>query len=71
VRDGNEIGPVVHGDGRAVGQGLEDMTVIGVVVLPFDGENGDLVIFDQGGGDVVLRAEGIRSRRAGCRPRRA
>jgi hypothetical protein len=61
MSDGDEVRPVVHGDRRAVAQSLEDVPVIGVVVLALDGEDGDLVVLDQGGGNVVLGAEGVRS----------
>jgi cellulose synthase/poly-beta-1,6-N-acetylglucosamine synthase-like glycosyltransferase len=53
----NEVGPIVHGDGRAVVQGLQDVAVIGVMVLALDGEDGDLVILDQGGGDVFFSVQ--------------
>jgi len=37
----------------------EDVVVVGLVVLALDGEDGDVVVLDQGGGSVVLCGEGV------------
>jgi hypothetical protein len=42
-----------------VSHGRGDVLVIGLVVLALDGEDGDFVVFDQRGGRVILRAEGV------------
>ncbi len=68
VGDGHKVRPVVHGDGGSVVQGLEDVAVVGLVVLAFDGENGDLMVLDQGGRDVVLGAERVRGAEPDVRP---
>jgi hypothetical protein len=66
--DRDKVRPVVHRDGGPVVQGLEDVPVIGLVVLPLDSEDGDLVVLDQGRGDVVLGAEGIGGAEPDVRP---
>ena len=59
VEDGDQVGAVVHGDVRLVIDGGEDVVVVGVVVLALDGEDGNVVVADQAGGDVILRGERV------------
>ena len=59
VEDGDEVGAIVHGDVRLVIDGGEDVVVVSVVVLALDGEDGNVVVADQAGGDVVLRGKRI------------
>ena len=59
VQDGDQVGAVIHGDMRLVVDGREDVAVVGVVVLALDGEDGNVVIAHQAGGDVILRGERI------------
>ena len=59
VQHGDQVGAVVHGDVGLVVDGGEDVVVVGVVVLALDGEDGNVVVADQAGGDVVLRGERV------------
>src|ERR1700733_6003471 len=54
VEDGDQVGAVIHRDVRPVIDGSEDMTVVGVVVLALDGEDGNVVITNQARGHVIL-----------------
>ena len=60
VQDGDQVGAIVHRDVRLVIDGGEDVVVVGVVVLTLDGEDGNVVVADQAGGDVILRRQRIR-----------
>ena len=57
--NGDQVGAVVHGDVRLVVDGGQDVLVVGVVVLALDGEDGDVVVAHQAGGDVVLRGKRV------------
>jgi len=54
LEDRDQVSAVVHGDVRAVLGGGNDVVVVGVVVLAFDGEDGDALVANQAGGDIVL-----------------
>ena len=60
VQDRDQVGAVVHGDVRLVVDGGQDVVVVGVVVLALDGEDGNVVVAHQAGGNVILRGERIR-----------
>ncbi len=60
VQDGDQVGAIIHGDVRLVIDGGQDVVVVGVVVLALDGEDGNVVVADQAGGDVILRGERVR-----------
>ena len=59
VKDGDQVGAVVHGDLRLVVERGHDVAVVGVVVLALDGEDGDVVVADQAGGHVILRGKRV------------
>ena len=59
MQRGNEIRTVVHGVVRFVVDNGIDVLVVGFVVFALDGKRGDLVVLHQGGGHVVLGAQGI------------
>src|SRR5258707_10500229 len=61
VQQGNEVGAVVHGDVGPVVDGGENVAVVSVVVLALDGEDWNVVVTHQAGGDVILRGKRIRS----------
>ena len=60
VQDGHQVGAVVHGDVRLVVDGGEDVVVVSVVVLALDGVDGNVVVADQAGGNIVLRRQRVR-----------
>src|SRR6266446_1275142 len=54
VKDGDQVSAIVHSDVRLVIDGGEDVVVIGVVVLTLDGVDGNALIADEAGGNVIL-----------------
>ena len=50
----DQVGSVVHGDVRQMLQRGGDVSIIAVLVLALDRENGDAVVLHHAGGDVVL-----------------
>ena len=60
VEDADHVGAVVHRQLRLVVDRRLDVLVVGVVVLALDREDGDVVLLDEGGGDVVLGRERVR-----------
>ena len=60
VEDADHVGAVVHRDLRLMIDRRLDVLVVGVVVLALDREDGDVVLLDEGGGDVVLGRERVR-----------
>ena len=61
MEDGDQVGAVIHRDVRLVIDGSQNMAVIGVIVLALDGEDGDVVIAYQAGGDVILGRKRVGS----------
>ena len=55
VQDGHQVSAVIHGDVRPVIDGRENMAVVRVVVLALDGEDRNIVVAHQAGGNIVLR----------------
>ncbi len=51
---GNQIGAVVHGELRVKVKDLIEMLIISLMVFAFDGKHGNLMVFDEGGGDIIL-----------------
>ena len=70
VEDGDEVGAIVHGDVGLVIDRRKDVVVIGVVVFTLDGVDGNALIADQAGGNIVLGGERDSRRRAPRRRRR-
>ena len=56
----NNVGSVIHGEMRAMSDRGLDVPVVGGVVFALDGKRWDAFMLDQGRGDIILRAEGIR-----------
>src|ERR1035437_3762069 len=55
MQHGDQIGAVIHGDLRLVIDRRHDVRIVRVVVLAFDGEDGNVAVAHQAGGDVILR----------------
>jgi hypothetical protein len=55
----NQIRPVIHGEVGLEVQGLVDVAVIGVPILPLNGEGGDAFVFGEIRGHIILGAQGI------------
>ena len=60
VQDRDQVGAIIHRDLRLVIDGRQDVAVIRVVVLALDGEDRNVVVAHQAGGNVVLRGQRIR-----------
>src|ERR671930_2653094 len=60
MEDADDVGAVVHRHVRVMVDRGRDVGVVAVVVLALDSEDGDSVLGDERGSDVVLRREGIR-----------
>ncbi len=60
VQHRDQVGAVIHRDVRLVVDGREDMVVVSVVVLALDGEDGNVVVAHQAGGDIILRRQRVR-----------
>ena len=59
VQDADEVGAVVHGDLRLVINRGDDVLIVGLVVLALDGEDRDVVVAHEAGGDVILGGERV------------
>ena len=57
--EGDDIGSVVHGDVRLVGDGRLDVLIVRLIIFAFDGEGRNAVMLDEGRRDFILCAEGI------------
>jgi hypothetical protein len=64
VDGAHQIRSVVHGHVGSVGKGGMDVAIVGFLVFSLHGKNGDVVVFGQGCGDVVLGAQGIGGAKA-------
>ena len=60
VNGADQIGAVVHGDVGLVVQRGVDVLIVGFVVFAFDGIDGDFIVGDKRGGDVILGRERVR-----------
>jgi hypothetical protein len=54
MEHGNQIRPIVHGEDRRMIQSGPEMAIVGLAVLPIDGKDRYLVVFDQGSSHIVL-----------------
>ena len=70
MEDRDRIGPVIHGDMGADLQGALNMLVIGPSILSPAGKHWNAQVFDQGGGDIVLRAQRVAGAQGHLRPAR-
>ncbi len=61
MEEGDEIAAVVHSDVGLDVEGGVHVAEVGVAVFAFDGVDVDAVLFDEGGGVVILGGEGIGS----------
>src|SRR3984957_15237000 len=59
VQDGDQVRPVIHGELGLVVDRRHDVRVIAVVVLAFDGEDGNVVIAYEAGGHIILGGERV------------
>src|SRR5271165_3436414 len=60
VQDGYQIRTVVHGELRFVIESGHDVRIVAVVVLAFDRIDGNVVVANEGRGDVVLSGKRVR-----------
>ncbi len=60
MQHGDQVGAIVHSELRLVIDRRHDVRVVGVAVLALDGEDGDAVVANQTGGDVVLSGQRVR-----------
>src|ERR1700677_5342107 len=49
VKDGDEVGAIVHGDVGLVIDGGHDVLIVGGGILALDGEDGDALVANQAG----------------------
>ena len=55
----SHVATVINDDIGFAIQGNLDVAMIGFVVFPFDGENGNAFVFNQAGSNVVLSGKGV------------
>ncbi len=70
MEDRDRIGPVIHGDMGADLQGALNMLVIGPSILSPAGKHWNAQVFDQGGSNIVLRAQRVAGAQGHLRPAR-
>ena len=56
---GDEIGAVIHGEVRLMIERAEDVRIIRIVIFALNREGRDVVVANQRGGNIVLRAKRV------------